>query len=161
MVALFKENARSSTNIFAKLHCVILPRKNCVHDEHDWMLRSNLKLNGDKAEMLVIGTRQQHAKVQGVSIKIDGDTIEPKDEARNSSVIFYKHKTLKVHVNAVCKSARYYLNDVNAARRYLTTEATEKAIHAFVVSRIDGTNSLLYGRLAIELKHSKPLWLGF
>ena len=129
--------------------------ENCVHDIHDWMLCNNLKLNGDKTEMLVIGTRQQHAKVQGLSIKIDGDTIEPKDEARNLGVIFDKHMTLKAHVNAVCKSARYYLHNINVARRYLTTEAAEKAIYAFVLPRLDGTNSLLYGLPAIELKNSK------
>ena len=66
--------------------------------------------------------------VQGLSIKIDRDTIEPKDEARNLGVIFDKHMTLKAHVNAVCKSARYYLHNINVARRYLTTEAAEKAM---------------------------------
>ena len=126
--------------------------ENCVHDIHDWMLCNSLKLNSDKTEMLVIGTRQQHAKVQGISIKIDRDTIEPKDEARNLGVIFDKYMTLKAHVNALCKSARYYLHNINVARRYLTTEAAEKAIHAFVVSQLDGTNSLLYGLPAIELK---------
>ena len=55
--------------------------ENCVHDIHDWMLCNSLKLNSDKTEMLVIGTRQQHAKVQGLSIKIDGDAIKPKDES--------------------------------------------------------------------------------
>ena len=126
--------------------------ENCVHDIHDWMLCNNLKLNGDKTEMLIIGTHQQHTKVQGLSIKINGDTIEPKDEAKNLRVIFDKHMTLKAHVNAVCKSARYYLHNINVARKYLTTEAAEKTVHAFVISRIDGTNSLLYGLPAIELK---------
>ena len=60
--------------------------------------------------------------------------------------------TLKAHVNAVCKSARYYLHNIGVPRRYLTTEAAEKAIYAFVVSRLHGTNSLLYGLPVIELK---------
>eukprot|EP00794_Sanderia_malayensis_P013031 gene13031-biopygen10390 len=118
-----------------------------------------MALNGDKTEMLVIGTRQQHAKIQGLTIKIDGDTIKPKDEARNLGVIFDSHMTLKAHLNAVCKSARYYLHNINVARRYLTTEAAEKAIHAFVVSRLDGTNSLLYGLPATEQKKLQKLHL--
>ena len=84
------------------------------------MLCNNLKLNVDKTEMLIIGTRQQHAKVQGLSIKIDGDTIEPKDEARNLGVIFDKHMTLKAHVNTVCKSARYYLHNLCHVNQYNT-----------------------------------------
>ena len=126
--------------------------ENCVCDIRDWMLCNNLKLNGDKTEMLLIGTRQQHAKVQGLSIRIGRDTIEPIDEARNLGVIFDKHMALKVHVNESCKSARYYLHNINVARRYLTTEAAEKAMHALFVSRLDSTNSLLYGLPAIELK---------
>ena len=116
------------------------------------MLCNNLKLNSDKTEMLVIGTRQQHAKVLGLSIKIDGDTIEPIDEAQNLGIIFDKHMTLKAHVNAVYKLAKCYLHNINVAQKYLTAEAAEKVIHVFVVSWLDGTNSLLYGLLAIELK---------
>ena len=39
----------------------------------------------------------------------------------------------------------------------MTTEAAEKAIHAFNVSRLDGTNSLLYGLPAIELKRLQKI----
>ena len=110
----------------------VLRNLKIVYVTCDWMLCNNLTLNGDKTEMLVIGTRQQHAKVQGLSIKIEGDTIEPIDEARNLGVIFDKHMTLRAHVNAVCKSARYYLHNINVARGYLNAEAAEKAIHALL-----------------------------
>ena len=38
--------------------------------------------------------------------------------------------------SALCKSARYHLHNISPARRYLTKEASEKAIQAFVMSRL-------------------------
>ena len=35
----------------------------CIRDLRDWMIRDRLKLNEDKTEVILIGTRQQLAKV--------------------------------------------------------------------------------------------------
>ena len=55
-------------------------------------------------------------------------------------------------MNALCKSARCHLHNISLARRYLTKEAPEKAFHAFVMSRLDCNNSLLYGLPSCELQ---------
>ena len=52
---------------------------------------------------------------------------------------------MKLHVNNVVKSCNYQLRQIGRARRFLTYEATEKVIHAFLSSRLDCGNSLLYG----------------
>ena len=44
------------------------------------------------------------------------------------------------------------MHNICLARKYLTQEAAEKAIHAFVTSRLDCNNSLLYGLPMCELK---------
>ena len=47
------------------------------------------------------------------------------------------------HVNNVCKSAFYHLRTISRIRKYLSTQ-TDFLIHAFVTSKLDHCNSLLY-----------------
>ena len=48
------------------------------------------------------------------------------------------------HVNNVCKSAFYHLRTISHIRKYLSTQSTEILIRAFVTSKLDHCNSLLY-----------------
>ena len=47
----------------------------CISDIHLWMRTNLLKLNDDKTELIVLGTKQQLSKVGEVSIMIGNDTI--------------------------------------------------------------------------------------
>ena len=49
------------------------------------------------------------------------------------------------HVNSLCRSCYVHIRNIGKVRRFLTTSATEKMVHAFVSSRLDHHNSLLYG----------------
>ena len=49
------------------------------------------------------------------------------------------------NVNMICKSGYYYLRNIRQIRKYLSKDSAEKLIHAFVTSRLDNCNSLLYG----------------
>ena len=44
-----------------------------------------------------------------------------------------------------CRSAYFHLRNIRSIRRYLSKVSTEQLIHAFVSTRLDGCNSLLYG----------------
>jgi hypothetical protein len=52
---------------------------------------------------------------------------------------------MKSHVKSVCKSAYFELHNINTIRKSLSKEATATAIHAFVTTRLDHCNALLYG----------------
>ncbi|KAK2173329.1 hypothetical protein NP493_884g04023 [Ridgeia piscesae] len=52
--------------------------------------------------------------------------------------------TMESHVTAVCRSAIFHLRKISRIRRYLTAAATEQVVHAFVTSRLDVGNALLY-----------------
>jgi hypothetical protein len=50
------------------------------------------------------------------------------------------------HVTSVCGAANYYhLNNIHCLKAFLTQEARLTVVYAFVTSRIDHCNSLLYG----------------
>ena len=52
---------------------------------------------------------------------------------------------MDVHVAAVCRSGYYQLRQLRPLTRCLTTAAAETVVHAFVASRLDYYNTLLYG----------------
>ena len=43
------------------------------------------------------------------------------------------------------KTAMFYLRNISRIRRYLTPDSAKTIVHAYVVSRLDYANSLLYG----------------
>ena len=124
----------------------------CVQEIQSWMLANRLKLNEDKTELLLIGTPKQCAKLSNLVINIGNTAIKPGEKARNLGAVFDSNLSFKSHVNSLGSSARYYLYNIRLARKYLTKEAAEKAIHAFVTSRLDCNNSLLYGLPVSELQ---------
>ena len=49
------------------------------------------------------------------------------------------------YINRTCSSAFYYLYNIRRIRKYLSRPITESLVHAFITSRVDYCNSLLYG----------------
>ena len=60
--------------------------------------------------------------------------------------------SMKQHVDKISRSAFYYLRQLRVIRKSLTTKACEALVHAFVSSRLDYCNCLLYGVGETQLK---------
>ena len=67
---------------------VIVPRiEACLHDILTWMSLNKLKLNGDKTELLVIGSRHRSVSQLLFFTADNGSAIEPSQFASNIGVI--------------------------------------------------------------------------
>ena len=66
-------------------------------------------------------------------------------KARNIGVIFDTSLSMKPHVDSTCKTAFFHLHNIAKIRRFLTPDTTKTIVHAFVTSKVDYCNSLLYG----------------
>ena len=53
--------------------------------------------------------------------------------------------TLVPHISSVIKSASFQLRNLGKIRRNLSPQATKQLVHAFVSSRLDMGNAILYG----------------
>ena len=104
-----------------------------------------LLLNEEKAEFLLTGTKQQLAKVDIVHIKVGKVNIAPHSPVKNLGVWFDSNLSMVDHITKTCSAAFYYLYNIRRIRKYLTKECTETLIHAFISSRLDYCNSLLFG----------------
>ena len=124
----------------ASLACI----KACLGKIDSWMVQNKLKLNQDKTEFLVLNTQQRPQPVIDY-IKVKTDRVEPSFSARNIGAIFDQKISLEKHVAYIYKSSFYYLRNITKIRNCLSKSDTEILIHAFIFSKLNSCNSLLYG----------------
>ena len=128
-----------------------------ICDIREWMLRNKLKLNGDKTEIIFIGTRQQLEKCQAFisSDQTIGEyVIAPVKEVRNLGFQFDEKFSNIGHIKKLTSSCYINLRKISKIRKCLTTEACKIIVNGLVTSKLDycnaalaGTNSFLLNRL--------------
>ena len=124
----------------------IAAMEECLHEIRLWMIRDRLLINDDKTAFALIGTNAQLRKVSFIMLRIGNAEVHPSiDSIRNLGVWIDNTFSMKPHVINTCKSAFFHLHNNRRIRKYLSTDSTEKVIHAFVLSRLDYCNGLLYG----------------
>ena len=127
------------------LPLIISNIQNCVIDIKSWMTANMLQLNMDKTEVLVLMNKSLRNPITMNKIKIDSIDISTASSVRNHGVIFDSALSSEAFVNSICKSARFNLFNISRSRGSLTTDAAKILIQAYVMSKIDYCNSLLYG----------------
>ena len=123
----------------------------CVDDIRNCMTNDKLLLNDAKTAFLMIGTKQQLAKVNIDHILIGDCVIRPKGVVKNLGTWLDSTLLMNSHVNNTCSNALYYLYNIRRIRKYFSRQSTETLIRAFVSSRVDHRNILLYGLRAYKL----------
>ena len=117
----------------------------CISDIKEWMLSDKLKLNSGKTEFLVIGTQRQLEKVNVTNLQVGESKIDQSSVVKNLGAWFDSHLNMHEHIKKTCGSSFYHLYNIRRIRKYLSRGSTETLIHAFIASKIDYCNSLLYG----------------
>ena len=123
----------------------IIAMPKCIIDIRLWMEHDKLLLNDEKTEFLIIGTRQQLSKVNISSITVGNSDVMRSSVVRNLGVFVDDKLSMNSHINKICNTSFYYLHNIKRIRKHLARNSTETLIHAFVSSRLDYCNSLLYG----------------
>ena len=119
--------------------------ENCLIDIRKWAQSNYLKLNDDKTEFVIIGTKQQLAKTYISTIRVGNADIVASSHVRNLVAWFNERFSMETHITKACGAAFYHLHNIRRIRKYLSQDIAETLIHAFVTSRIDYCNSLLFG----------------
>ena len=111
------------------------------------------EVNDDKTEFIIIGSNPQRAKVfvPHIHVRVGVANIVPSTSMRNLGVIFDSSMSIDDHISKAAKSARISLRNIGRVRKHLNKDAYELLVHAFVLSRLDMGNSLLYGVTNLQL----------
>ena len=71
--------------------------------------------------------------------------IEPVTCVKNLGVFQDDHLKMDRHVTAICKKSFFQLYRLRRIRKYLSSDAAQTLVHAFIASNLDYCNSLFYG----------------
>ena len=121
--------------------------EHCAEAVREWMGRKQLKMNPRKTELLLLASKSIGRRIPAMTptIHIDDTDVTPADAVRYIGVLFDKNMRMDGYIDSVCRSARHHLFNIGRIRHLLTREACEQLIHAFVVSKLDYGNALMYG----------------
>ena len=125
--------------------------QSCICDVKAWATANMLKLNDNKTElMLFTSKRTKHLHSLPTSITIGNAQIPFKKSVKNLGftliiIIIDCHLTMNAHVSNIALTCYFELRRLAYIRRFLTSTATATLVSAFVLSRIDYCNSLLFG----------------
>ena len=116
-----------------------------MSDVKAWATANLLKLNDNKTElMLFIFKRTKHLHILPTSITIGNAQIPFKQSVRNLDFTLDCHLTMNAHVSNIARKCHFELHRLVSIRRFMTSTATAIFVSAFVLSRIDYSNSLLF-----------------
>ena len=103
-------------------------------------------INDSKTElMLVTSKRSKHLHNLPTSITIGNAQIPFKQSVKNLGFTLDCHLTMNAHVSNIARTCYFELRRLASIHRFLTSTATATLVSAFVLSRIDYCNSLLFG----------------
>ena len=86
------------------------------------------------------------------SLRVGESTLPLSNEVKNLGCWFDAQLKMDCHINKVCEAAFFHLFNIRMIRKFLSSETTQTLVNAFVTSRLDFCNSLLYGLPACQLQ---------
>ena len=105
-----------------------------------------LKLNDNKTElMLVTSKRSKHLHNLPTSITIGNAQISFKQSVKNLDFALDCHLARNEHVSNIARTCYLEMRRLASIRIFLTITPTATLVSAFVLSRIDYCNILLFG----------------
>ena len=127
-------------------HSALAKLNACLHDVQEWMSLSKLKLNPEKTEFIVFGSKAQRQKISShFPVSILGSLLHPVDSVRNLGVWFDADFSFSEHIKRTCKACFLQMRDLRRIRKHLTPNVAVLAANALVSSRLDYCNSLFRG----------------
>ena len=115
------------------------------------MLSNKLKLNDDKTEAMLVGSRQSITQTKAKSIQIGGNSISLNPHVKNLGVFLENTLSMDQHIGHFCCSAYLAMWQIASICRYLTEKKTVHLVCSFVLSRLDYCNATLAGLPATHI----------
>ena len=118
----------------------------CLKDIKRWMVQNFMKLNEDKTEFILLGTKNDLKKVGSLTLDVDGTLIKNitcnGDAGKSLGVMIDENMDMKRQIADVRKKCAWQLSNLYKIRRYLTTNLKIMLIKTLIISKLDYCNAL-------------------
>ena len=104
-----------------------------------------LKLNVDKSEVIITGSRQQLLKCHKQTINLDNNVIPINNIMKYQGVLIYSSLTFKKQIQAKCRMAMFNLLRIKRIRHLLTGDACHTLARGLELSHLDFCNAMYVG----------------
>ena len=138
LILSFKPSPTDQRNAVTKM-------EKCISDIRKFLHDNKLCNNGEKTELLIIGSSNLLKKLQVTSINIDNTVINSAEHVRNLGVIFDAKMTMQKQVNRMCRNVYLNLKNISNIRNSLDIQKCKTVVNALVTPHLDYGNGLLYG----------------
>ena len=112
---------------------------------HEWMSSNWLSLNRGKTQFIWLGTKHSLAKRDTDRLFSLLPSLTELSSMRNLGFIIDQESNMKDRITKLCQSCYYQLRQIRTVRHSLTSSAIQTLVHAFICTRVDFSNNLLYG----------------
>ena len=79
------------------------------------------------------------------TVRVGTTDIKPVSEERNLVSWFESNISMSIHISKFCSAAFFCFHNIKQINKFLARDKLEIVPHAFITSRIDYCNGLLYG----------------
>ncbi|XP_067660615.1 uncharacterized protein [Haliotis asinina] len=117
----------------------------CTKSIKSWMSSMMLKMNDDKTEAMLVGSKHRLNKITTEKIKIADAEITLPSSVRDLGVFIDQDLTLDAQISHLSRICFFHLKAISNIRQNLTTDAAHTLVRSLVLSRLDYSNSILFG----------------
>ena len=119
---------------------------------HNYFTCHEVRRYRDSTEFIWIFTRRQLSMVEEEALMVGGQSVTPMVKVRDLGVFIDRELTMEAHVSNTVRGCMYQLRQLRSVKRSLTLNSRRALATAFVASRIDYCNSVLYGVVKGEVQ---------
>ena len=124
----------------------------CSSDIKKWMTNNKLKLNDDKTEALLCGSKPNLDKIELDKVPVADSEIPLSKSVRDLGLIIDSELSMEDHINSTVKTCFYHLRLLGKIRPLINQQTANTIAVSLVHSRLDYCNSALYGLPESQLK---------
>ena len=132
--------------------------KDTIHQLQDscskvknWMDYNRLKMNSNKTEFILIGSKQQLQKCNTKQININNENITMSETIKYLGAWIDSNLSFRKHIMERCKNAMWNLHKLKHIRKFLDQDTCHTLVCGLVLAHLDYANAILADLPNVEI----------